>query len=118
MTPRNAPARFIGLVRMRGPWLYKAFAGSGLDIALQQRIADLLIDRLAAALLELDAGNTVSSKALPGFHVVDTRNTLVRANPVDVGNSNDWLNEIHPNLWGYRKLAARLSAAINEVLLG
>jgi len=118
VTPRNAPARFIGLIAMRGPWLYKAFAGSGLDIALQQGIADLLIDRLAAALLELDLGNTASGKALPGFHVVDTRNTLVRAHPSDVGNSNDWLNEIHPNLWGYRKLAARLSAAINEVLLG
>jgi hypothetical protein len=118
VTPRNAPARFIGLVRMRGPWLYQAFAGSGLHIGLQQGIADLLIDRLAAALLELDAGNTASGKALSGFHVVDTRNTLVRANPADVGNSNDWLNEIHPNLWGYRKIAARLSAAINEVLLG
>ena len=118
VTPRDAPARFIGLLPMRGPWLYRAFAGSGLGIALEQRIADLLIDRLAAALLELDVANTASGKALPGFHVVDTRNTLVRANPADRGNSNDWLNEIHPNLWGYRKIAARLSAAINEVLLG
>jgi len=118
VTPRDAPARFIGLLPMRGPWLYRAFAGSGLAIALHQRIADLLIDRLAAALLELDVANTASGKALPGFHVVDTRNTLVRANPADRGNSNDWLNEIHPNLWGYRKIAARFSAAINEVLLG
>jgi hypothetical protein len=118
VTPRDAPARFIGLLPMRGPWLYRAFAGSGLDIALQQRIADLLIDRLAAALLALDVANTASGKALAGFHVIDTRNTLVRANPADRGNSNDWLNEIHPNLWGYRKIAARLSAAINEVLLG
>jgi lysophospholipase L1-like esterase len=118
VTPRRAPARFIGLVPFRGPWLYEAFAGSGLDIVLQQQIANLLIDRLAAALLELDGANAASGKALPGLHVVDTRNTLVMANPVDVGNSNDWLNEIHPNLWGYRKIAARLSAAINEVLLG
>jgi hypothetical protein len=49
--------------------------------------------------------------------VVDTRNTLVRANPTERGNSNDWINEIHPNLGGYRKIAARLSARINAVLL-
>jgi lysophospholipase L1-like esterase len=117
-TPRDAPARFIGTVRIRGPWLFKAFAGSGLAIALQQRIADVLTDRLAQALLDLDGGNATSGKALPAVHVVDTRNTLAMANPAEVGNSNDWLNEIHPNLGGYRKIAARLSAKINEVLLG
>lgn len=117
-TPRDAPARFIGTVRLRGPWLFKAFDGSGIDIALRQRIANHLIDSLAAALLELDVDNAASGKALPAFHVVDTRNTLVMANPADAGNSNDWVNEIHPNLTGYRKIAARLSAKINEVLLG
>ncbi len=116
-TPRNAPARFLGAVAIAGPWLYKAFAGSAIDIVLQQRIADLLIDRLAGALLELDSDNATSGKALPAFHVVDTRNTLVRANPTERGNSNDWINEIHPNLDGYRKIAARLSARINETLL-
>jgi lysophospholipase L1-like esterase len=117
-TPRNAPARFIGALPIAGPWLFKAFAGSGIAIALQQKISDLLIDRLAAALLELDAGHSDSAKTLPGFHVIDTRNTLIMANPADTGNSNDWLNEIHPNMSGYRKIAARLSAAINDVLLG
>ncbi|MEP7056304.1 MAG: hypothetical protein ABI809_00835 [Caldimonas sp.] len=116
-TPRNSPARFIGIFKMRGPWLFKAFAGSGLEIALQQRIANLLTDGLADALLELDI-ERAGPKALPAFHVVDTRNTLVMANPTDVGTSNDWLNEIHPNLGGYRKIAARLSAKIDEVLLG
>lgn len=117
-TPRDAPARFVGAVAIAGPWLFKAFAGSGIDIVLQQRIADLLTDALAGALLELDSANGASGKALPAFHVVDTRDTLVRANPTERGNSNDWINEIHPNLGGYRKVAARLSARINEVLLG
>lgn len=117
-TPRNAPARFLGAVAIAGPWLFKAFAGSAIDITLQQRIADLLIDSLAGALLELDSANVASGKALPAFHVIDTRNTLVRANPTEGGNSNDWINEIHPNLGGYRKVAARLSARVNEVLLG
>ncbi|MCE9660980.1 MAG: hypothetical protein K8R60_20825 [Burkholderiales bacterium] len=117
-TPRNAPARFLFTAPIAGPWLFKAFAGSTIAIALQQRIADLLTDSLAGALLELDSTNVASGKALPAFHVIDTRDTLVRANPTEVGNSNDWINEIHPNLGGYRKIAARLSAAVNDVLLG
>lgn len=116
-TPRDAAARFVGAVRIAGPWLFKAFAGSGIEIALQQRIADLLTDGLADALLELDSASGTAGKSLPAFHVVDTRNTLVRANPTERGNSNDWINEIHPNLDGYRKIAARLSAKINAVLL-
>jgi len=116
-TPRNAAARFVGAVPIAGPWLFKAFAGSGIEIALQQRIADLLTDGLADALLQLDAETGSEGRKLPAFHVIDTRNTLVRANPTERGNSNDWINEIHPNLGGYRKIAARLSARINEVLL-
>jgi hypothetical protein len=117
-TPRDAPARFVGSVPISGPWLFKAFAGSGIDISLQQRIADLLTDGLADAVLALDSDTGGEDTRLPAFHVVDTRNTLVRANPTERGNSNDWINEIHPNLGGYRKIAARLSARINEVLLG
>ncbi|MEO5882214.1 MAG: hypothetical protein ABIQ06_07340 [Caldimonas sp.] len=116
-TPRNAPARFVGTVAISGPWLFKAFTGSGIGISLQQRIADLLTDGLADALLQLDSAGGTNGKSLPAFHVIDTRNTLVRANPTERGNSNDWINEIHPNLGGYRKIAARLSAKINEVLL-
>ena len=117
-TPRDAPARFVGSVPIAGPWLFKLFAGSGIDISMQQRIADLLTDGLADAVLALDSDSGSEGKRLPAFHVVDTRDTLVRANPTERGNSNDWINEIHPNLGGYRKIAARLSARINEVLLG
>jgi lysophospholipase L1-like esterase len=53
---------------------------------------------------------------LPNFHVVDTRQTLVPAVLDDAGNCNDWLNEIHPNYRGYRKLAAKLSAGIAGLL--
>ena len=117
-TPRDAPARFVGALGIAGPWLFKAFAGSGIGFPLQQRIADLLTDGLADAILALDTTVGSNGKALPAFHVIDTRNTLVRANPTERGNSNDWINEIHPNLGGYRKIAARLAARINEVLLG
>ena len=30
----QAPARFVGSVPISGPWLFKAFAGSGIDIAI------------------------------------------------------------------------------------
>lgn len=114
-TPRNAPARFLGTVRILGPWLYPVFKGTTIEIVTQQRIASRLIDRLAQALLALDEASG-DPAALIGMHVVDTRDTLVMANPSELGRSNDWLNEIHPTLDGYRKIAARLSARINEVL--
>lgn len=115
-TPRNAPARFIGGIPMSGPWLHAVFRNSGMPIELQQRIANHLMDRLAQALWELDSERGLPTLRLPAFHVVETRNTLVMANPSEIGNSNDWLNEIHPNLAGYRKLAARISAKVNAML--
>ncbi|NML16915.1 SGNH/GDSL hydrolase family protein [Azohydromonas caseinilytica] len=114
-TPRNEPARFIGTIPLTGPWLFPVFAHSGLGLPLQQTIVNLLMDRLAEALLALDMRRG-GPLALPNFHVVDTRNTLLMANPADVGVSNDWLNEIHPSLTGYRKIAARLSQRLSELL--
>lgn len=115
VTPRNAPAMFFGAKKLAGPWIYPVLSGSGLPVDLQQRITDLLFDALAETLLSLDAASG-SSHALANVHVVDTRHTLVRANPTEVGNSNDWLNEIHPNAGGYRKISARLAARVAQVL--
>ena len=114
-TPRNAPARFLGGLKLKGPWLFKAFAGSKADVVMQQKIADRLIDRLADALWALDSSSG-KPQSLPNFHVIDTRNTLVPANPSELGSSNDWLNEIHPTHDGYRKIAARISPQINALL--
>jgi lysophospholipase L1-like esterase len=118
VTPRNAPGRLLGTVAIKGPWLWPIFKNSALGVSLQQRIADRLIDRLAEALLALDSDRGALGKKLPAFHVVDTRHTLLPANPCDVGTSNDWLNEIHPNMAGYNKIAARLSDAVNARLMG
>jgi hypothetical protein len=117
-TPRNAPATFVGAIPVLGPWLYPVFKDTGLDIGLQQRIVNRVMDALAQALLALDSVHGDPDKSLPAFHVIDTRNTLVQANPSEIGNSNDWLNEIHPNHDGYRKVAERLSTEINAVMLG
>lgn len=114
-TPRNAPALFLGAKKLSGPWIYPAFANSGMSIDMQQRVTDLLFNALAETLLSLDAASG-SGNALTNVHVVDTRDTLVRANPTEVGNSNDWLNEIHPNAGGYRKIAARISGRVSAVL--
>jgi lysophospholipase L1-like esterase len=100
-TPRDAPAQFLGVPAV-GPWLYRALTLAGVtNRALQQGVADRIFDALADALVAL-AGE------LPGFVVVDTRGTLERSRPTARGNDNDWLNEIHPNTGGYRKIAERL----------
>jgi lysophospholipase L1-like esterase len=106
LTPRNAPARFLN-VPTRGPWLYPVLVAAGVNAEMRQRVARLLVDALADTLLSL---------ALPAVHVVDTRNTLAPADPASTGSSGDWLNEIHPTPAGYRKIAARLSDAIDETL--
>lgn len=116
-TPRNAKSRVFNTFELQGPWLYPVFEGSPIDVGLRQLIVNRLMDRLAEALLEMDCVQGKPGKQLHNFHVIDTRNTLVPANPADIGNSNDWLNEIHPNHEGYRKIADRLCASANEVLL-
>ncbi len=70
------------------------------DIApkLWPSISDYLVDALAKTLLSLASPQNE-------FYVVDTRATLVRADSLTIGNSNDWRNEIHPNHIGYAKIA-------------
>jgi hypothetical protein len=74
-------------------------------------VSDFLVDRLAEAILALDA--QTGSRPLAGVCVVDTRNTLNRARLGSVSSDGDWTNEIHPNTTGYRKLAARISERMN-----
>jgi len=115
-TPRKAPASFL-FAPVRGPWFYPVLQGRGLAPALQVRVADLVIDRLAEALLALDSGSGLP-QALPAVHVADTRGTLQRAAWGSTGDNADWVNEIHPNPGGYRKLAQRLSQPLNSFVLG
>lgn len=107
-TPRPSPAHFI-IVPITKPWMHPVFERYQVPKAMRIKVADLLLDALAEALLEL--GNE-----LPAFHVVDTRNTLVRADIDAKGNSGDWLNEIHPNGDGYRKIANKLAAKLHKLL--
>lgn len=78
-------------------------------VALRGKIAERRLDGLATALLDLEL-------ELPAFHVADTRKLLIRANIDAKGNSGDWLNEIHPNSDGYRKIADVLAGRIHQLL--
>jgi lysophospholipase L1-like esterase len=100
VTPRNAGAKFLGFPVV-GPWLYRAM-NDIYKIPSQDwnALADLLIDQLAN--LWIGLGQKYATKKV---QIVDTRNTLVRAQAGTTGNSNDWENEIHPNPNGYVKLA-------------
>jgi lysophospholipase L1-like esterase len=111
LTPRNAPAKF-GFAGITGPWFYPRLEAVGAPANVHVPIARYVMDRLAEGLLALSQG----PGRLPNVHVVDTRKTLDLADPDDMGNSNDWLNEIHPNHPGYRKLARKISAKLQKVL--
>jgi len=105
-TPRNSPARFLGFIL--GPWLYKAMTQAQIPKQDWIGLSDYLFNRLADQLLSLPA-------TIPNFHVVDTRNTLIRAKPDTRGNSGDWLNEIHPNKNGFKKMARKIEQKLNQV---
>ncbi len=98
MTPRNAPAA-PGF----GPWLLPALQAHQVPPMLWQSVADLLVDRLRGVIRSLGLANV---------HVVDTVGTLAQALPGTTGQSNDWLNEIHPDKAGFRKLAPQWQQTI------
>jgi lysophospholipase L1-like esterase len=110
-TPRNAPARFL-TVRVLGPWLQRAYDEMGIDAAVRVPLTDFLVDVLAEAIKVMAMGPT----ALPQVYFVETRHSLERAAVGSTGTSGDWLNEIHPSHEGYRKIAARISATLTDLL--
>jgi lysophospholipase L1-like esterase len=107
-TPNETPARSALGLPLGGPWLHPLLR-ERLPPAAWLPLAHYLVDRLAMILLALPA-------RLPQLHVIDTRGTLIPAHLGATRESNDWDNEIHPNKGGYRKLAARLAAAVQRKL--
>lgn len=109
--PRNAPARFL-FAGVLGPWLYSVMMQRGVPKPMQIPIAKYLIDKLSETLL----GLADKSTGLPNVFVVNTLGTLTPSSPNSTGNSGDWLNEIHPNMQGYRKLAEKMAFEISKHL--
>ncbi len=99
-TPNNSPSRFFGL-GLRGPWLYPCMTNAEIPKNDWVPLSDYLFDQLANRILSLAQG----SNKISNFHVIDTRNTILRAKKNQTGESRDWLNEIHPNKNGYKKIA-------------
>lgn len=107
-TPRNAKAKFLGLPA-KGPWLYAAMQCHKIPKEHWISLTDYIFEALGAALLELPS-------EIKNFHVIKTAGTLIPAEPDSVGDDGDWLNEIHPNTAGYKKLSKVVSPELFEVL--
>lgn len=111
MTPRNSPARFFGMPLL-GPWVYTALVDEGIPQSRWNAISDYLVARLRDTIKGLATG----PDRLPNFHVVTTQGVLKRADLGTVLESNDWLNEIHPNADGYKKIGSRITNRLRQLL--
>jgi len=109
-TPRNSPARFI--IGNVGPWIYPALVHSKVPRTDWISVSDYLFDALADGITGLSA----EQPDLANFHVVKTRGLLKRASEAALGDDADWLNEIHPNDDGYKKLAKKLEQTLIPLL--
>lgn len=105
-TARPAPARLLDGPAISGPWLYDAYVKIGLPHALWVPMTETLIDALADTLLGMNLANV---------HVIDTRGVMARAEEGTTGNSGDWLNEIHANRNGRKKLAHRWQDVLDNL---
>jgi hypothetical protein len=84
-------------------WLHRAYVKNGIpgDIdghSLYGPLTRLLFDHL-----RLSVGNMANGRA--HVHVVPSSGLLTPAKPGSTGSDGDWLNEIHPNTNGWKKLA-------------
>ncbi len=111
VTPTNSPAT-LGPITL-GPWLFPALQRAKIPESDWLALADYLLRKLRDTIVEL---SSPGAKQLAHFHVVDTQGTITRAALGSVGESNDWLNEIHPNKAGYQKLAKKLTAKLGTLL--
>jgi hypothetical protein len=103
-TPRDAKATFLNQPAI-GPWLLPALQAATVPTVFHQDVTEIVFNTLAEALLKLhDPAN--------GVHVVDTRETILRADPGTTALSGDWINEIHPDAHGYALLAQKMGQTL------
>jgi hypothetical protein len=103
-TARNAPALPGGRA-----WLYEAYRKNSIPPSVWPDLTDSIFN---------DVQTTVAlwAQGRANVHVVPTDGTLIAAAQGATGNSGDWINEIHPNAAGWKKLATVWQTAIKEVL--
>jgi hypothetical protein len=90
-------------------WLQEAYRKNAIPPALWPDLTDSIFN---------DVQTTIAGWAMdrPTVHVVPTDGTLTPAAEGSTGNSGDWINEIHPNAAGWKKLATLWRNAITAVL--
>jgi hypothetical protein len=103
-TARNAPA-----VAGRRAWLFDAYTKNNTPPQFWEDVTERIF---------IDVEATVQGWTQGRDHIirVPTVGTLVPAAAGATGSSGDWLNEIHPNLAGWDKLAKVWRTAIKQVL--
>lgn len=101
---RDAPATPLGK-----SWLHRAYVNNSIPESLWPDLTRSLFGELR---------QTISEWALDRdeVRVVPTGDVLLPAQAGSSGSSGDWLNEIHPNAAGWRKLALRWRDALRECL--
>ena len=106
--PRDAGAG-LGL----GPWLLPSLLRYGIPPEDHAEVARLLFGRLAQLLLEIGS----EPQRYPNVHVFDTNGIALEAAQASaIGESGDWINEIHLTWRGYEKLALPWAAAIEATV--
>jgi hypothetical protein len=91
---RNAPAP-----PGRKAWLYAGFTKNSIP-------QDLWPDMTAGIFNDLQTTIARWTQGTEKLYVVPTDGALIPAEPDATGSSGDWINEIHPNAAGWKKLAA------------
>jgi lysophospholipase L1-like esterase len=104
-TARNAPATPGGRT-----WLREAYLKNSIPQSHWEDLTGSIFNDIEAAIRQWSVDR-------PSVHVVPTVNTLTAALVSSTGSDADWLNEIHPNASGWRKLAGVWRASIKNVLI-
>ncbi|AXA44624.1 caspase family protein [Rhizobium leguminosarum] len=83
-----------------GPWLGKPMASRDItDLALQKAIAQVMVDRFNERLSLLQSSSA-------RLHYIDCRGTVP---------AGEWYDELHPTNVGYRKVANKFAAKVEEL---
>jgi hypothetical protein len=100
--PRPAPAAG----GLSGPWLNRAMDLYEIPQADREQLSDLLINKLGDALQGV-VSQCRGRDPNCNVYLINTKDNanLQRAEPGSRGPSGDWINEIHPTIGGYDKLA-------------
>ena len=101
LLPRNAPASLNV-----GPWLYPALDAYGVPPEDWKAVGVEVIIRFQSLL---------KSIKVPNLHIENTPGTFTAALPGSKGESNDWVNQIHPTRGGYQRLSAVYGAAVDAL---